>query len=122
MARHSIWADKPAGHCWLQPPGLSQSLRSQAIGGDIVDELMLQVVVVDLTTEIQRDVGGVTGEKTIWFSPKNTPMGAVRKAFETIGRSTPIKAGCSTSTRIPFGASHQLHQSDNRALRSCRNR
>ena len=37
-------------------------------------------------------VGGVTGEKTIWFSPKTTPMGAVRKAFETIGLAKVAKS------------------------------
>ncbi|NQZ13778.1 MAG: 3-hydroxyacyl-CoA dehydrogenase/enoyl-CoA hydratase family protein [Alphaproteobacteria bacterium] len=37
-------------------------------------------------------VGGVTGEKTIWFSPKNTPMGAVRKAFETIALAKVAKS------------------------------
>lgn len=37
-------------------------------------------------------VGGVTGEKAIWFSPKNTPMGAVRKAFETIGLAKVAKS------------------------------
>lgn len=29
-----------------------------------------------------------TGGKQLWFSPKDTPMGAVRKAFETIGTAT----------------------------------
>ncbi|MAZ76934.1 MAG: 3-hydroxyacyl-CoA dehydrogenase [Micavibrio sp.] len=37
-------------------------------------------------------VGGVTGEKTIWFSPKTTPMGAVRKAFETIALAKVAKS------------------------------
>ena len=37
-------------------------------------------------------VGGVTGEKTIWFSPKNTPMGAIRKAFETIALAKVAKS------------------------------
>ncbi len=37
-------------------------------------------------------VHGVTGEKTIWFSPKNTPMGAVRKAFETIALAKVAKS------------------------------
>ena len=33
-----------------------------------------------------------TGGKKVWFSPKNTPMGAVRKAFETIGTATVAKS------------------------------
>jgi 3-hydroxyacyl-CoA dehydrogenase len=33
-----------------------------------------------------------TGGKTIWFSPKNTPMGAVRKAFELIAMATVAKS------------------------------
>lgn len=34
----------------------------------------------------------VTGQKKIWFSPKNTPMGAVRKAFETIALAKVAKS------------------------------
>ena len=33
-----------------------------------------------------------TGGKTVWFSPKNTPMGAVRKAFETIALAKVAKS------------------------------
>ncbi len=33
-----------------------------------------------------------TGGKKIWFSPDTTPMGAVRKAFETIGTATVAKS------------------------------
>lgn len=33
-----------------------------------------------------------TGGKQIWFSPKNTPMGAVRKAFELIALATVAKS------------------------------
>jgi len=33
-----------------------------------------------------------TGGKRIWFSPKNTPMGAVRQAFETIGTAKVAKS------------------------------
>ncbi len=33
-----------------------------------------------------------TGGKKLWFSPKNTPMGAVRKAFETIAVATVAKS------------------------------
>jgi len=33
-----------------------------------------------------------TGGKKVWFSPKNTPMGAVRKAFETIGLAKVAKS------------------------------
>lgn len=37
-------------------------------------------------------VGGVTGQKRIWFSPNETPMGAVRKAFETIAMAKVAKS------------------------------
>lgn len=37
-------------------------------------------------------VGGVTGQKKIWFSPNETPMGAVRKAFETIAMAKVAKS------------------------------
>lgn len=33
-----------------------------------------------------------TGGKKVWFSPKNTPMGAVRQAFETIGTAKVAKS------------------------------
>ena len=33
-----------------------------------------------------------TGGRKLWFSPKNTPMGAVRKAFETIGLAKVAKS------------------------------
>lgn len=33
-----------------------------------------------------------TGGKKVWFSPKNTPMGAVRRAFQTIGTATVAKS------------------------------
>lgn len=33
-----------------------------------------------------------TGGKQLWFSPKNTPMGAVRRAFETIGTARVAKS------------------------------
>ncbi len=33
-----------------------------------------------------------TGGKRLWFSPKNTPMGAVRMAFETIGTAKVAKS------------------------------
>jgi len=37
-------------------------------------------------------VGGVLGQDKIWFSPKTTPMGAVRKAFETIALAKVAKS------------------------------
>jgi 3-hydroxyacyl-CoA dehydrogenase len=33
-----------------------------------------------------------TGRRKLWFSPQNTPMGAVRKAFETIGLAKVAKS------------------------------
>ena len=33
-----------------------------------------------------------TGGKQLWFSPKNTPMGALRQAFETIGTAKIAKS------------------------------
>lgn len=37
-------------------------------------------------------VKAVTGQEKIWFSPANTPMGAVRQAFETIGTAKVAKS------------------------------
>ena len=34
----------------------------------------------------------ITGQKQVWFSPKNTPMGAIRKAFETIALAKVAKS------------------------------
>ncbi len=33
-----------------------------------------------------------TGGKKLWFAPKNTPMGAIRQAFQTIGTATVAKS------------------------------
>ena len=40
----------------------------------------------------EKDVSSVTGQKRIWFSPPNTPMGSVRQAFETIGTAKVAKS------------------------------
>lgn len=45
---------------------------------------MVQRYKDDERAKYAKDVEGVTGEKKIWFSPNETPMGAVRRAFETI--------------------------------------
>lgn len=42
--------------------------------------------------EEQDNYDKATGGRKIWFSPKNTPMGAVRKAFETIGTAKVAKS------------------------------
>ncbi len=42
--------------------------------------------------EEQDNYDKATGGKTLWFSPKNTPMGAVRKAFELIAMATVAKS------------------------------
>ena len=39
-----------------------------------------------------KDLGKID-KKELWFSPDTTPMGAVRKAFETIGTATVAKSG-----------------------------
>jgi 3-hydroxyacyl-CoA dehydrogenase len=40
----------------------------------------------------KKAVRSVTGQDKIWFSPANTPMGAVRQAFETIGTARVAKS------------------------------
>lgn len=40
----------------------------------------------------RKDYDKATGGKVLWFSPKNTPMGAVRKAFETIALAKVAKS------------------------------
>ncbi|HPF78103.1 MAG TPA: 3-hydroxyacyl-CoA dehydrogenase/enoyl-CoA hydratase family protein [Alphaproteobacteria bacterium] len=40
----------------------------------------------------RKDYDKATGGKKLWFSPKNTPMGAVRKAFELIAMATVAKS------------------------------
>lgn len=42
--------------------------------------------------EEQDNYDKATGGKQLWFSPKNTPMGAVRKAFELIAMATVAKS------------------------------
>jgi len=42
--------------------------------------------------EERQNYDKATGGKTVWFSPKNTPMGAVRKAFETIALAKVAKS------------------------------
>lgn len=42
--------------------------------------------------EEQDNYDKATGGQKIWFSPKNTPMGAVRKAFELIAMATVAKS------------------------------
>jgi 3-hydroxyacyl-CoA dehydrogenase len=42
--------------------------------------------------EERKSYDKATGGKTLWFSPKNTPMGAVRKAFELIAMATVAKS------------------------------
>jgi len=41
--------------------------------------------------KFKKDLGKI-GKDTLWFSPPNTPMGAVRKAFEVIGTATVAKS------------------------------
>lgn len=40
----------------------------------------------------KKAIKAVTGQEKIWFSPANTPMGAVRQAFETIGTAKVAKS------------------------------
>lgn len=42
--------------------------------------------------EERKQYDKATGGKVLWFSPKNTPMGAVRKAFELIAMATVAKS------------------------------
>lgn len=49
-------------------------------------------MVLRYMAEEQDNYDKATGGKKIWFSPKNSPMGAVRKAFETIGLAKVAKS------------------------------
>lgn len=49
-------------------------------------------MVLRYMAEEQDNYDKATGGKKVWFSPKNTPMGAVRKAFETIGLAKVAKS------------------------------
>ena len=53
---------------------------------------MVQRYKDDERAKYAKDVGSVTGEKSIWFAPNETPMGAVRKAFETIALAKVAKS------------------------------
>ena len=61
-------------------------------------------------------VKGVTGEDKIWFSPKNTPMGAVRKAFETIGLAKVAKSAQEAKEFLYFRDSDGITMNRDRLL------
>lgn len=61
-------------------------------------------------------VKSVTGEDKIWFSPKNTPMGAVRKAFETIGMAKVAKSAQEAKEYLYFRDSDGITMNRDRLL------
>lgn len=58
----------------------------------------------------------VTGGKKLWFSPKNTPMGAVRRAFEVIGLAKVAKSAQEAKDMMYFRASDGITMNRDRLL------
>lgn len=61
-------------------------------------------------------VRGVTGKDQIWFSPNNTPMGAIRQAFETIGTAKIAKSAADAKDIGYFRDSDGVTMNRNRLL------
>ena len=69
------------------------------------------------------------GKKNIWFSPDTTPMGAVRKAFETIGMATVAKSAYEaidigyfrTSDSVTMNRDRLLYDAKQKALELANN-
>lgn len=57
-----------------------------------------------------------TGGKQLWFSPKNTPMGALRQAFETIGTAKIAKSAADAKDIGYFRESDGITMNRNRLL------
>lgn len=57
-----------------------------------------------------------TGGKQVWFSPKNTPMGALRQAFETIGTAKIAKSAADAKDIGYFRDSDGVTMNRNRLL------
>lgn len=57
-----------------------------------------------------------TGGKRLWFSPKNTPMGAVRQAFQTIGTATVAKSAAEAKEIGYFRATDGVTMNRDRLL------
>lgn len=57
-----------------------------------------------------------TGGQQLWFSPKNTPMGAVRQAFETIGTAKIAKSAADAKDIGYFRDSDGVTMNRNRLL------
>jgi 3-hydroxyacyl-CoA dehydrogenase len=57
-----------------------------------------------------------TGGQKVWFSPKNTPMGAVRKAFETIGLAKVAKSAQEAKEALYLKASDAITMNRDRLL------
>ncbi|MFA7276635.1 MAG: 3-hydroxyacyl-CoA dehydrogenase NAD-binding domain-containing protein [Pseudobdellovibrionaceae bacterium] len=63
-----------------------------------------------------------TGGKQLWFSPKNTPMGAVRAAFETIGTAKVAKSAQDAKDIGYFRESDGITMNRNRLLYDAKSR
>lgn len=72
---------------------------------------------------------GKIGKEQLWFSPDTTPMGAVRKAFETIGTATVAKSAAEAmnigyfreSDGITMNRDRLLYDAKQRALEMAKN-
>jgi 3-hydroxyacyl-CoA dehydrogenase len=63
-----------------------------------------------------------TGGKQLWFSPKNTPMGALRQAFETIGTAKIAKSAADAKDIGYFRESDGITMNRNRLLFDAKNK
>lgn len=79
--------------------------------------------------EERQNYDKATGGNTVWFSPKTTPMGAVRKAFETIALAKVAKSAqeakeiryLKESDGITMNRDRLLHDAKEKALELAKN-
>jgi 3-hydroxyacyl-CoA dehydrogenase len=64
----------------------------------------------------RHSVRGVTGKDNLWFSPNNTPMGALRQAFETIGTAKVAKSAADAKDIGYFRDTDGITMNRNRLL------
>ncbi len=65
--------------------------------------------------KFKKDLGKI-GKDSLWFSPPNTPMGAVRKAFEIIGTATVAKSAVEAKQIGYFRESDEITMNRDRLL------
>jgi 3-hydroxyacyl-CoA dehydrogenase len=73
-------------------------------------------MVLRFLAEEQDNYDKATGGRRLWFSPKNSPMGAVRKAFETIGLAKVAKSAQEAKSLKYFKESDGITMNRDRLL------